>query len=259
MKQRLNQRLFIATFCHDAIAIIAQYGLNIEINHTCISTALNPENRQHLLGAIHQDICQSGAARCIVHGPFTEIYPAAIDPMARDFARQRLTQGAQVVQSIGAEAMVVHSGYVPFIYFPSWQAEKAAAFWQAFMADKPENFRLYVENVLEDTPDMLRAMMRQIDDPRIRLCLDVGHAQAAVGGQVPITKWIHTLGDTIGHFHLHNNFGKQDSHGAFDDGAIDFHEVLAAIDSYCPPETTLTIEARDCATTTAWLEKYGYL
>ena len=113
----MRERLFIATFSSGAIDSIRENRLNIEINHTCISEDLDPENRSSLLASIKSDIQESGAHRVIVHGPFTELYPAAIDYKAVEFAMERLEQGYQAASAAGAEAMVVHSGYIPFIYF----------------------------------------------------------------------------------------------------------------------------------------------
>ena len=255
----MRERLFIATFSSGAIDSIRENRLNIEINHTCISEDLDPENRTRLLASIKSDIAESGARRVIVHGPFTELYPAAIDYKAVEFAMERLEQGYQAASASGAESMVVHSGYIPFIYFKEWQAEKSADFWQKFMADKPLDFCLYVENVLEDEPYMLADMMKQIKDPRIGICLDVGHALAAGRSAVPIEKWIEVLGPHIGHFHIHNNNGEGDTHSPLGHGLLDFHSIFAAAEDYCRPEVTFTIESRDCAESVEWLIDHGYL
>lgn len=53
------------------------------------------------------------------------------------------------------------------------------------MASKPADFRLYIENVLEDEPFMLTNMMKKISDPRIGLCLDTGHANAMTDKTFP--------------------------------------------------------------------------
>lgn len=281
--ESMKEKLFIATFSYGAVAVIKEHGLNIEINHTCISEDLDPARRPNLLSSINADLVASGIVdsktpdsgiassgitgsrapdsgrRIIVHGPFTEIYPAAIDHRARQFGRERLDEAFQVCQSIGAKAMVVHSGYVPFIYFKEWQAEKSALFWQDYMKDKPEDFSIYVENVLEDEPYMLADMMKKIHDPRIRLCLDVGHAAAAGGSMLPIEKWIQVLGPYLSHFHLHNNYGDRDSHGAFDDGAMDFHLIFKTIGDWCTSDATFTIESRDCAGSVRWLLENGYI
>ena len=44
------------------------------------------------------------------------------------------------------------------------------------MADQPEDFEICIENVLDDEPDMMVAIAKGCDDPRIGLCYDVGHA-----------------------------------------------------------------------------------
>ena len=80
------------------------------------------------------------------------------------------------------------------------------------MEDKPEDFIVCVENVLEDEPYMLLDMMKQISDPRVKLCLDIGHAHAMTSADIPAEKWIQVLGPHIAHFHLHNNDGSGDSH-----------------------------------------------
>ena len=257
----MRNNIFIATFSYGAVDVIRKNQLNIEINHTCISEELNPENREKLLASIRRDIEETGTERVIVHGPFTEIIPAAIDGRARDFAKKRLEEAWEVCRAIGAEGMVVHTGWIPFMYFKEWQAEKGAAFWQEFMQDKPQDFRIFVENVLDDEPYMLANMMKQITDPRIGLCLDVGHALAAGHNAIPMEEWIRVLGPYLMHFHIHNNHGDRDAHGALslEDGVLDFNEVFGWIRQYCRPDVTFTIESRDCASAVKWLTENGYI
>lgn len=259
MMKDLKNRLFIATFSAGALETIREYQLNIEINHTCISEDLDPDNRSRLLHEIRADIQASGAQRVILHGPFTEIIPAAIDHKAREFALERLNQSFQVASASGAESMIVHTGYIPFMYFKEWQAEKSAAFWQKFMEDKPADFRLYIENVLEDEPYMLADMMRQIHDPRIGICLDAGHALAAGHSAVPIETWIEVLGPYIGHFHIHNNHGDGDTHSPLGEGILDYHSIFAAASAHCRPDVTFTIESREALPSVTWLMEAGYL
>lgn len=255
----MRDKIFICTFSDNAIDIIRQNQLNIEINHTCISDCLDSDKRPQLLENIKSDIAASSAKRIVLHGPFTEIIPAAIDYRARDFAMERLNEAYEVAASVGAESMVVHTGWMPEIYFKSWQAEKGAAFWQKFMEDKPEDFKIHVENVLDDEPYMLLDFIERIDDSRISLCLDIGHAQAAGDNSLSICEWIKILGPHIGHFHLHNNYGDRDAHNAFGDGTMDFNEVLKTINEYCSPDVTLTIESHDAAGSVEWLKSNGYI
>ena len=258
----MRNRLFIATFSEDALNVAKDFGVGLEINHTCISQNLDAENRRKLLDEIKKDIKTAGVhnpTALFLHGPFTEIHPAAIDYRARQLGMERLSEAYDVASALEINRMVVHTGWLPFIYFKSWQAEKGAAFWQEFLKDKASNFHIYVENVLEDEPYMLLDMMKQIDNPHIKLCLDTGHANATTSPELPVEKWIEVLGPHIGHFHLHNNDGTGDSHSAFDCGSMDMNSIFSAINKFCDDDVTLTIEARDARACLCWLDKNNYL
>lgn len=258
----MKNKLFIATFSEGALKVAKDFGVGLEINHTCISEELDPSNRRNLLAQIRKDIAAAGVSDpsgLFLHGPFTEIHPAAIDYRARQLGMERLNEAYEVASALGINRMVVHTGWLPFIYFKSWQAEKGAAFWQEFLKDKASNFHIYVENVLEDEPYMLLDMMKQIDNPHIKLCLDTGHANATTSPELPVEKWIEVLGPHIGHFHLHNNDGTGDSHSAFDCGSMDMNSIFSAINKFCDDDVTLTIEARDARACLCWLDKNNYL
>ena len=153
--------------------------------------------------------------------------------------------------------MVVHSGYVPFVFFKSWHTDRSVEFWQEFMSDKPEDFHIYIENVLEDEPYMMGSLIERIADDRVGLCLDTGHANAA--GTVDIKEWFEVLGSCTGHIHLHNNNGEADEHNPPAAGSMDMDKVMEYIDTYCSSDTTITIEAYDLAASFRWLEERGYI
>lgn len=258
----MKNRLFIATFSEDALNVAKDFGVGLEINHTCISEELDPSNRRNLLAQIRKDIAAAGVSDpsgLFLHGPFTEIHPAAIDYRARQMGMERLNEAYEVAAALGINRMVVHTGWIPFIYFKSWQAEKGAEFWQRFMSDKPSDFHIYVENVLDDEPYMLLDMMKRIDNPSIKLCLDTGHANATTSPELPVEKWIEVLGSHIGHFHLHNNDGTGDSHNAFDCGSMDMNSIFSAIGAFCDADVTLAIEARDARACLEWLKRSDYI
>ena len=258
----MKNKLFIATFSEGALKVAKDFGVGLEINHTCISEELDPSNRRNLLAQIRKDIAAAGVSDpsgLFLHGPFTEIHPAAIDYRARQMGMERLNEAYEVAAALGINRMVVHTGWIPFIYFKSWQAEKGAEFWQKFMSDKPSDFHIYVENVLDDEPYMLLDMMKRIDNPSIKLCLDTGHANATTSPELPVEKWIEVLGSHIGHFHLHNNDGTGDSHRPFDCGSMDMNSIFSAINKFCDDDVTLTIEARDARACLCWLDKNNYL
>lgn len=257
----IKSRLHIASFSENYISAIKKYGIGMEINHTCISEALSPdkESRRSLLSQIKNDISDSCASHLVLHGPFTEIIPAGIDPLIRSAGMKRLNQAYEIAEALNIKKMVVHNGWIPFMYFKSWQAEKGAQFWESFMADKPDDFSIAVENVLEDEPYMLADMMSRISDDRIGLCLDTGHANAKTDKKYSVENWLEVLGRHITHLHLHNNNGCDDEHRAFGKGTLDMDNILKTIDDCCPKSATLTIEAHDCLSCMEWLKAHNYI
>ena len=259
--RNIKDKLYVATFCEKYREAIKEFGVGMEINHTCISHLLDEEDgkRQKLLDNITRDINISEAKRVMIHGPFTEIIPAAIDHKMRAMGMLRVKQAYDVAEYFGLKKMVVHNGWIPFMYFKSYQAEKGAEFWQELMQDKPSDFILAVENVLEDEPLMMKEMMDKITDKRIRICLDVGHANAASVDEYKVLDWLKVLGPYITHFHLHNNDGTGDTHSAFDEGTMDMKEVLQGIEDYCSEDVTYTIEARKAHECLEWLADKGFI
>ncbi len=261
MCDNLRNRLYVCSFSNHFIEAIKTYNLGMEINHTCISECLDEdlETRSHLLKEIQKDIDLSMPKNLILHGPFTEIYPAGIDYRARAFGMERLNQAYEVATHFNINRMVVHTGWMPQLYFKSWQAEKGAIFWKKFMEDKPKDFNILIENVLEDEPYMLREMMEIISDPRIKLCLDVGHANATTVKDLKVENWIEVLAPYIDHFHLHNNDGTRDAHHPFTLGTLNFHSIMDCIGRFCNNKVTFTIESGECLPCLKWLHANKYI
>lgn len=255
----MNEKLYLATYSENAVEVAAQNGLGLELNDLCISENMDEENAPATLAAMRQEIEASGADRVIIHGPFTEIIPASIDHRAVELGMTRLNEAYAFAEKLGVKRMIVHTGYVPLLYFRQWHLEKSLYFWKSFMADKPDDFQICIENVFEEEPTVMRELAESIDDNRIKLCLDVGHANAVTLPDCEIFDWIRVMGPHIAHFHLHNNNGHEDLHAPLPEGTMDMKRVLECIEAYCPAEATFTIESRTCASSVKWLEEQGFL
>lgn len=266
----MNDRLYIATFSEGCIETAKKYGLGIELNDICISEYLDDERVEDTICTMEKELenaglcrfCEDGAVtafdseKVIMHGPFTEIIPASIDHRAVSLGLERLEEAYRVCRRMGIGRMVVHSGYMPLLYFKEWHLEKSIDFWTRFMADKPSDFTIYIENVFEDEPMMMKQLAEGLHDPRIQLCLDIGHANAMTLPAYTAQDWVRELGPYIGHFHLHNNNGQKDQHDSVQNGSMDMTAILDTIAAHCSNRVTMTIESRACADSTKWLLQY---
>ena len=55
---------------------------------------------------------------------------------------------------------------------------------------------IYLENVEDQNPEVLAKVLEGIGSPKVRCCLDVGHAHFG-GSNVPVREWVNVLGNLI--------------------------------------------------------------
>ena len=121
----------------------------------------------------------------------------------------------------------------------------------------PDGVTLALENVMESSPETLVQIAAGVDDPRLSLCLDVGHANTCVSTTPPLD-WVAPMSPWLRHVHLHNNEGDTDLHQPLGEGSIPMEAVLDAVLREAP-EATFTIENQDCLPSLVWLAEKGYI
>jgi endonuclease IV len=157
MRNDIKNRLYLSTVAEDAAPTAAEYRLGLELAEFC--TASNMDEDFAYWDTVAREKMKS-ADRLILHAAFNELCPAAIDPMVLEIAKKRYNQAYELAASYGIHRMVVHSGYVPFVYFKEYFVERSVNFWREFLSDKPADFTVVLENVLEDEPLMLMEIIK---------------------------------------------------------------------------------------------------
>lgn len=242
----MRDRLYLSTIDPEAGNVARQYGLGIEIAEFC--TAWNMDRE---LPAVEKTLEETltGISRRVLHGPFNELFPCAIDLKARELAQFRFSQAAALAQAYGAGKLVLHGGFNPQMYYPQWYVEQSVLFWKDFLKTLPEGLTVCVENVLEPAPDMLLDIIRGVEDSRLRLCLDLGHVNAY--SKIPAKTWIEESGEYLSHLHIHNNDGTWDTHSSLYEGTLPIRELLDI--AMRETEATATLELPECEPSVRWL------
>lgn len=255
MKTNIQDRIYVSTVAFDAAAVAEEYKLGLELAEFCTASNMDDGFSEWDFKAREK---MKSAGRFILHAPFNELCPAAIDPLVLNIAKKRYRQAYALAVNYRINRMVVHSGYVPFVYFKEYFITRSVEFWKEYLGDKPADFYIALENVLEDSPYELIGIVQGVDDPRFRLCLDMGHANVTKKS-ITMEDWVRDVLPHLGHVHVHNNFGWPDFHGAPDNGEMDMEALLRLIIDGAP-EATLTLEIRDsCRSSVEWLYKKGIL
>lgn len=239
----------LSTIDENAHLLAAQHHLGLELAEFCTPWNLDRDFEQ--IDPIIREKMRS-SNRFALHAPFSEMFPCAIDPKVQEIAAERYRQVITVAQKYGIRKIIVHGGYNPKIYYPIWYIEQSVHFWREFAAEIPQDMVFCLENVFEEEPEMLAAIVRQVHDPRIQMCLDTGHVNAY--SQTPVMDWLHHCKDLISHFHLHNNDGTRDTHSQLWEGTIPMKTLLEQIQLQCP-RATVTLELTDAAPSLRWLEE----
>lgn len=244
--------IYLSTTAPDASRVARQYGLGIEIAEYC--TAWNMDEKYD---EIHPQVQQetAGISGLILHAPFNELFPCAIDPKARELAAARYRQAIGLARQYGAKKVVIHGGYNPRIYYPVWYVSESIVFWKKFLEADP-GVEIVLENVLEEEPEMLLDIVSGVANPNLRLCLDVGHVNAY--SKIPAVEWVERWAPFLSHFHIHNNDGSWDTHSPLDCGTIPMQVLLTRADSLCP-EGTFTLELMESAASVEWMQENGLI
>ena len=244
-----REKLYLSTVDDKAHIVAQKYGLGLEFAEFCTAWNLDDEFQEVDASVREKMTCTD---RYTLHGPFNELFPCAVDRLARKLAAYRFVQTVGVARDYGIRKIVLHGGFVPRLFFPVWFTERSAIFWKELLPEIPEDMVICVENVLENTPDMMGDFIRKVDDPRIRMTLDIGHAHAY--SPVPVLDWISSCADIIDHYHIHNNDGTRDGHCALTDGTIPMVHVLEAV-STLTPRATVTLELPESESSVLWLKE----
>ena len=131
--------------------------------------------------------------------------------------------------------------------------EQSILFWKEFLKEDP-GVQIVLENVLEREPAWLLDIIKGVDDPRLKMCLDIGHVNAY--SNIPVLEWLETCAPYISHFHIHNNDGTRDQHNALNDGTIPMKEFLLWAEDICP-DATFTMELMKDGPSMEWLKENG--
>jgi len=193
-----------------------------------------------------------------MHGPFADLCAGGMDAEIRRVTRLRYDQAIVTARDLGINRIILHHGYIPGTSLTAGWLKRITEFWRDLLADLPPDMHIHLENHLEHDTRLIGEVIDRVGDPRLDICLDIGHAHCH--GRIPAAEWPRRLGGRISYVHLHDNHGESDEHLALGDGTIDLPAVLEALEEHCP-EAIWALEASDddqIDRSVAWLLGAGY-
>jgi sugar phosphate isomerase/epimerase len=186
---------------------------------------------------------ENAQIRPTVHAPFFDLNPGALDPLIRQVTHQRLNQSLSLAGRLNAHLMVIHPGVDKWRYpnlEQTWLALAKEFFPSLIQQASDCGCRLAIENIYEETPDVLVQLVEEIDSEWFGHCFDAGHWH--LFGKRPMAEWLDAISPRLFHLHLHDNHGRADEHLPVGEGTIDFSPLQLKL-RRLDPLPSITLEA----------------
>ncbi len=238
----MNNQIFAHVpypFIRDNLQLVLERQINPELFFPAdVLDSLIPEE----LAAIAEALGQNGRTSTI-HGPFMDLNPGSAEPLLRQATLTRYHQAMDAAAILKPRVIVLHPGYDKWRYGgmqETWLGHAADTYREMAARAEAIGCTIAVENIFEEEPSTLRALLETIDSPSVRHCFDVGHWN--LFAKVGLEEWFAELGSFIAESHIHDNRGERDDHAPLGEGEIDFDLFFRLMERYAP-DAAWTIEA----------------
>lgn len=240
----------------EAALLCEKYGVSVNLD-TFSETDIFDEHMQ----AIQKNLEAYCNVQIVsIHAPYKDLCLGSKDPLIKAATMARFEYAYKVATLLKCPNVIFHHGYIPGSSAPAYWVKRSKVFFDEFLRGKEENIVFHIENQFEHSPELIGEVVSLVNDPRLKVCLDVGHAHC--NSKTSPLKWIEYLKDQINFVHLHNNNGSEDQHLDFSSGSIDYKDVLRALEEHAPNSTWCieTNNLEDVEKSLKWLkaQKYFY-
>lgn len=222
------------------VELAVKHGMGIEVMAFAYPNLLDGDWHSVLA---HYKTLLAPVSMITMHGPFMDMASGSPDSQINAVCMGRFRHAIRIAHELGAKIVVLHANFIASIhteeYRSGWQ-QRNVAFWGQIADYAAQlNVTVAVENMWEFDPDIIGDVLKMVDHPNLRACLDVGHAH--LYSKVPFSEWLSTLAPYLVHMHMNNNDGTLDVHGGLAGGVLDYAGVLAAVRAL-PNQPSITLE-----------------
>lgn len=203
--------------------IISEYNVGLELINFSIAENLDniDKTMKQENDALNIDCSYA------MHGPFFDLMPASYDSLIKNATLTRFNQAYEIAKKLNVDHIIFHTGYLKDIYYYEGWLENSITFWTEFLSDKDDDIQIYLENVFEDNFDSILTLLNTINNPKLNLCLDLGHANIKYKNN--LDELIIKLSKYLKHIHIHNNDGILDQHNEINQGTINYNNIFKTI------------------------------
>jgi sugar phosphate isomerase/epimerase len=193
-------------------------GVEVYLNNEAVDEIDRQDARQ-----LGREIEERGII-CTVHAPYSDLSPGGVDKEIRHISREKLKKSSEIARLLGAQGMVCHGGYDRWRFggHEGLWLENSMDTWTELLKESGD-LPLMIENVFEETPSTIVALLDRLKDKNLWFCFDTGHFNLFT--TLSLGDWLIPLKDRLREFHIHDNHGKSDEHLPVGRGKFPFREL----------------------------------
>ena len=222
------------------IELSKKYNLGFEYNEFFIPDTLDDENK---ISDILCEYKKLNRTMDTLHGAFFDIVLDSMDQRIQKISFDRVKKSLEIADKLGCKGVIFHTNYITWMkdlkYRRRWIEYNKRAYLS--LIEEFPNLEIYIENMFDLDPYLLKDLVQEIDHERIGVCLDFAHANIS---NTSLDTWFYELKPYIKHIHINDNDGTIDSHDEIGKGSIDFKKVFEYIHQL-DDKTTILIEISD--------------
>ena len=178
------------------------------------------------------DTLKQNRLEVTIHAPFLDLSPGGEDQKVKEVTLDRFSKTIELARFLKPKSIVFHPGYEEreFDGDVGLWVKSSLETWRP-LVKKAEKMGLVfaIENVYEENPDSLKALLDEIHSPHFRFCFDTGHYHAFSKRKVPLSNWIENLRNYLWEVHLHDNHAESDEHLPMGEGGFDFDQFFGLL------------------------------
>ncbi|MBR6071334.1 MAG: sugar phosphate isomerase/epimerase [Acholeplasmatales bacterium] len=217
-----------------------KYDLGFEYNDFFEPSLLDDEEK---LEKTLKSALKLGRVNDTLHGVFYDIVLDSSDSKIAKISYDRVKSSLDIASKLKCKGVVFHTNYLTWMktdfYRNNWVNKNKEIYLK--LIEEYKDLEIYIENMFDLDPYLLERLIKEINHPRIGVCLDIAHASIS---NVEIDEWFRVLGKFIKHIHINDNDRISDSHSELGKGIIDYRNAYKYINSL-KQDISILIEIKD--------------
>jgi sugar phosphate isomerase/epimerase len=193
-------------------------GVEIYLNNQAVNTVDTGDAR-----SLGRELEERGIV-CTLHAPFMDLSPGGFDRDIRALSREKLKKSVEIAHLVGAGGVVCHPGYDKWRFGNNEQLwlDGSIETWTEILKESGE-LPIMVENIFEETPSTIIALLDYFSEKNLWFCFDTGHFNLFT--TLPLDEWLKPLRKRLKELHIHDNHGTSDEHLPIGKGTFPFRDL----------------------------------